>query len=94
MVLHIICADILLIAHIFPWSCGARKNTTQLAKYPHVLYAKLWNKVYILDYYFLIRTLGSAIYGETLEFWLCYFSSPSIYEIVIKREMCENRKRI
>ena len=27
--------------------CGARKNTTQLAKYPHVLYPKSSNKVYI-----------------------------------------------
>ena len=42
-------ADILLIARIFPRPCGARKNTTQLAKYPHVLYAKPSNKVYILD---------------------------------------------
>ena len=41
-------ADILLIARIFPRPCGARKNTTQLAKYPHVLYAKPSNKVYIL----------------------------------------------
>ena len=30
----------------FPRPCGARKNTTQLAKYPHVLYAKPSNKVY------------------------------------------------
>ena len=28
--------------------CGARKNTTQLAKYPHVLYAKPSNKMYLL----------------------------------------------
>ena len=44
-------ADILLIARIFPRPCGARKNTTQLAKYPHVLYAKPSNKVYIVDHY-------------------------------------------
>ena len=40
MVLHIIRTVILLIAHIFPCPFGAQKNTTQLAKYPHVLYAK------------------------------------------------------
>ena len=28
---------------------GARKNTTQLAKYPRVLYVKSSNKVYILS---------------------------------------------
>ena len=36
------------LAHIFPPLRGARKNTTQLAKYPHVLYAKPSNKVYVL----------------------------------------------
>ena len=39
---------LLLIARIFPRPCGARKNTTQLAKYPHVLYAKPSNKVYVI----------------------------------------------
>ena len=48
MVYHIILADILLIARIFPRPCGARKNTTQLAKYPRVLYDKPSNKMYIL----------------------------------------------
>ena len=48
MVKHIIRADILLIARIIPRPCGARKNTTQLAKYPHVLYAKPSNKVYVI----------------------------------------------
>ena len=38
----------MLIARIFPRPCGARKNTTQLAKYPHVLYSKPSNKVYLL----------------------------------------------
>ena len=33
---------------IFPRPNGARKNTTQLAKYPRVLYVKPSNKVYIL----------------------------------------------
>ena len=47
MVLHIILADILLIARIFPRPFGARKNTTQLAKYPRVLYVKPSNKIYI-----------------------------------------------
>ena len=39
MLSHIIRADILLIAPIFPH--------TQLAKYLHILYAKPSNKVYI-----------------------------------------------
>ena len=47
MVLQIILADILLIARIFPRPCGARKNTTQLVKYPRVLSVKPSNKVYI-----------------------------------------------
>ena len=47
MVLHIIRADILLIARIFPRPFGARKNTTQLTKYPRVLYAKPSIKIYI-----------------------------------------------
>ena len=47
MAYYIIRADILLIARIFPRPFGARKNPTQLAKYPHVLYAKPWNKVYL-----------------------------------------------
>ena len=51
MVKHIIRADILLIARIFPRPYGARKNTTQLAKYPHVLYAKPSNKVYVFKIY-------------------------------------------
>ena len=45
---HIILADILLIARIFRRPCGARKNTTQLAKYPRVLYDKPSNKMYVL----------------------------------------------
>ena len=48
MVLHIILADISLIARIFPRPFGARKTTTQLAKYPRVLYVKPSNKIYIL----------------------------------------------
>ena len=43
----IIRADILLIARIFPGPFGARKNTTQLAKYPRVLYVKPSNKMYL-----------------------------------------------
>ena len=49
MVLHIIRADILLIARIFRRPLAARKNTTQLAKYPRVLYAKPSFNIYILD---------------------------------------------
>ena len=37
------------MARIFPHPCGARKTTTQLTKYPHVLYAKPSNKVYVND---------------------------------------------
>ena len=47
MVLQIILADILLVARIFPRPCGARKNTTQLVKYPRVLSVKPSNKVYV-----------------------------------------------
>ncbi len=50
MVQHTFCiirADILVIARIFSRSYGAWKNTTQLAKYPRVLYVKPSNKVYI-----------------------------------------------
>ena len=49
MVLHIIRADILLIARIFPLPFGARKNTMQLAKYPRVLYAKPSIKMYVIN---------------------------------------------
>ena len=48
MVLQIILADILLVARIFPRPRGARKNTTQLVKYPRVLSVKPLNKVYVL----------------------------------------------
>ena len=54
MVLQIILADILLVARIFPRPCGARKNTTQLVKYPRVLSVKPSNKVYLLFHYYVI----------------------------------------
>ena len=38
----------MLIARIFPSPCGVRKNTTQLAKYPRVLYVKPSYKMYVL----------------------------------------------
>ena len=38
---------ILLVARIFPRPCGARKNTTQLVKYPRVLSVKPSNEVYL-----------------------------------------------
>ena len=38
----------MLIARIFPRPYGARKNTTQLAKYPRVLYVKPSNKGFII----------------------------------------------
>ena len=70
MVLHIILADILLIACIFPRPFGARKNTTQLAKYPRVLYVKPSNKIYILtaleekkNPYWVSSPRDSAQYG-------------------------------
>ena len=50
MGLHIILADILLIARIFPRPFGAWKKTTQLAKYPCVLYVKPSNKIYLFRY--------------------------------------------
>ena len=50
MVLQIILVDILLVARIFPRPCGARKNTTQLVKYPLVLSVKPSNKVYLLTH--------------------------------------------
>ena len=49
MVLQIILADILLVARIFARPCGARKNTTQLVKYPRVLSVKPSNKVYVMN---------------------------------------------
>ena len=67
MVLHIIRADILLIARIFPRPLGARKNTTQLAKYPRVLYAKPSIKMYLL--YLSVLTRG--VIGQ---FWAPYFT--------------------
>ena len=50
MVLQIILADVLLVARIFPRPCGARKNTTQLVKYPRVLSVKPSNKVYLFTH--------------------------------------------
>ena len=44
---------LLLIARIFPRPYGARKNTTQLAKYPRVLYVKPSNKMYYSLYFIL-----------------------------------------
>lgn len=35
-----------LIARIFPHPYGAQNNTTQLAKYPRVLYVKSLNNMY------------------------------------------------
>ena len=63
MVQYIIRADILLIARIFPRPCGARKNTTQLAKYPHVFNAKPSNKVYItIDFHYFKRDSRLSAY--------------------------------
>ena len=54
-------ADILLIARIFPRPFRARKNTTQPAKYPHVLYVKPSNKVYIIS----VATAGTYHSGAS-----------------------------
>ena len=43
--------NILLFARIFPRPFAARKNTTQLAKYPRVLYVKPCNEVYLYGVY-------------------------------------------
>ena len=43
----IICAVILLFAHIFPRLCGAQENTMQLVKYPRILSTP--NKVYLCN---------------------------------------------
>ena len=56
-------SDILLIARIFPRPCGARKNTTQLTKYPRVLYAKPSNKMYILTLKYRLMLIASCEYG-------------------------------
>ena len=53
IVLHIIRADIFLIARIIPRLFGGWKNTTQLGKYPRVLYEKPSNKIYIYIYYII-----------------------------------------
>ena len=68
MVLHIIRADILLIACIFPSPKGARKNTTQLAKYPHVLYVKPSIKIYILNE----ARKGNLIASNTILKWKAF----------------------
>ena len=57
MVLKIILAEMLLIARIFPRPCGARKNTTQLVKYPRALSVKLSNKVYINSFVIILSTI-------------------------------------
>ena len=74
MVLRIILADILLVASIFPCPCGARKNTTQLVKYPRVLSVKPSNKVYLLA----ITSLGNK--GNTT-------SGYQIARVYLKRDL-------
>ena len=64
MVLHIIHADILLIARMFPRPFGARKNTTQLAKYPRVLYAKPSIKIYFISQQLQQAFLINIMYAE------------------------------
>ena len=74
MVYHVLLADILLIARIFPRPCGARKNTTQLAKYPRVLYVKPSNKMYILT------ALGEnifRIFDCDLQILLVFYQHPA-----------------
>ena len=47
---HIIGADILLITHIFPSPYVARKNTSQLAKYPRILFVKPSTNVHLFHF--------------------------------------------
>ena len=60
MVLRIIRADILLIVRIFPCPTGDRKSTTQLAKYPRVLYVKPSNKIYVFPHQIIMQPSHSA----------------------------------
>ena len=48
----------MLIARIFPRPFGARKNTTQLAKYPRVLYVKPSNKIYIFTRVLVLKNIS------------------------------------
>ena len=63
----------MLIARIFPRPCGARKNTTQLAKYPRVLYVKPSNKMYVLfeisrsSLWWTMHGITCASHGKTLK---------------------------
>ena len=75
MVQHIIRADILLIARIFPRPYGARKNITQLAKYPHVLYVKPSNKVYV----FTLFCSSVYVFIIALRFLVVEFLFPACY---------------
>ena len=74
-------ADILLIACIFPRPCGAWKNTTQLAKYPHVSYAKPSNKVYILSVEVFVIIIWN--YQGPWFFWISQIQNPIIVLINI-----------
>ena len=49
----------------------ARKNTTQLAKYPHVLYVKPSNKVYYI--YFFIKDEKSSKFDLQIIEYLIFF---------------------
>ena len=68
-----------LIARIFPRPCEARKNTTQLAKYPHVLDAKPSNKVYLLQVFF--SALSLSLYYYNLLFF-CMQKKNQFYKTV------------
>ena len=64
----------MLIARIFPSPTGARKNTTQLTKYPHVLYAKPSNKVYVI----IIISIRSDLFSEQVQ----YGRPPGIKDVL------------
>ena len=74
----------MLIARIFPHPCGARKTTMQLTKYPHVLYAKPSNKVYVNDktktqdeYFFISIYVRKWNLGHTGIWYIFVHSLPN-----------------
>ena len=52
-------------SYIFPRPSGARKNTTQLAKYPRILYVKPSNKMYIFPSLRPVCFIVSELFVET-----------------------------
>ena len=88
MVLQIILVDILLVARIFPRPCGARKNTTQLVKYPRVLSVKPSNKVYVLQKN--VAPFAQALPHCSLPGHELISTSSAVAAILIKRPQGHN----